>query len=166
MIFLMFLAGFGVWLAAASMLCKRIPRWLGISKHRVVISVLLFPFVLVAPVADELIGRWQFNRLCEREAVVTLSPDWEKVKRAQHTDIPIVPIDGYVIPIKVQRVEYVDLSSGQRFLSFKAFHTNGGLLFGRLGLGLGQTTSCWPEDWIQITNKLNTDQLLKQGTSQ
>jgi len=163
MIVLMVLAGIGVWLTAAIMLSKRIPRWLGVTTHTKVVSVLLFPVVLSAPIADDLIGRWQFYRLCDREAVVTLSPDWESVKRAQHTDIPIAPIDGYVMPIEVQRVEYVDLDSGRPFLSYKAFHTYGGLLFGRLGLGLGQTTSCWPEDWIQITNKLDTDRLLKQG---
>lgn len=72
----MFLAGFCLWLTATIMLSKRIPRWLGVTKHGAVFSVLLFPLILVTPVADELIGRWQFNRLCEREAVVTLSPDW------------------------------------------------------------------------------------------
>jgi hypothetical protein len=163
MTFLMFVGGFGLWLTAAVMLSRRIPRWLGVTKHVTVISALSFPIVLAAPIADDLIGRWQFYRLCEREAVVKLSPDWETVKRAQHTDIPIVPVSGYVMPIEVQRAEYVDLDSGRTFLSFKAFHTHGGLLFGRIGLGLGQTTSCWPEDWIQITNKVNIDQLLKQG---
>lgn len=163
MIFLMFLAGIGLWLTAAIMLSKRIPRWLGMTKYQGNLSVLLFPVVLVAPIADELIGRWQFNRLCEREAVVTLSPDWETVKRARHDDDPTAEIGGYAIPILVQKSSYVDIDTGKVFLTFKAFHTYGGFLFGRLGLGLGGSTSCWPKDWIQVTNKLNTDQLIKQG---
>ncbi len=109
-----------------------------------------------------MIGRWQFNRLCEREAVVTLSPDSGRVKRARRNDDPIAEVGGYVIPVRVQRVEYVDVDTGKPFLTYKAFHTYGGFLFGRLGLGLGQSTSCWPKDWIEVTNKLNTDQLLKQ----
>jgi hypothetical protein len=160
---LFFLFGICLWIVAAIMISKNIPHWLGITKHGAVISVLLFPLIFVAPIADELIGRWQFNRLCEREAVVTLSPDWERVKAARDNDDPIVGIDGYVIPIRVQRVEFVDANTGKPFLTYKGFHTYGGLLFGRLGLGLGQSTSCWPKDKTQLLNKLNIDQLLKQG---
>ena len=80
MIFLMVLAGIGVWLTAAIMVSKRIPRWLGVTKHTKLVSVLLFPVVLAAPIADDLIGRWQFYRLCNREAVVTVSPNWETVR--------------------------------------------------------------------------------------
>ena len=163
MTFLMFLVGFGLWLTVAVMLCKRVPRWLGVTKHGAVISVLLFPVVLALPVADEVIGRWQFSRLCEREAVVTLSPDARKVKKARHNDDPVTEIGGCAIPVRVQRVEYVDVDTGQPFLSFKAFHTYGGLLFGRLGLGLGQATSCWPKEKTKILNELNTDVLLEQG---
>jgi len=132
------------------------------TKHTVVASLLLFPVILTAPFADELIGQWQFNRLCEREAVVTLSPDWEKVKRARDNDDPITEIFGYVIPIRVQRVEFVDTDTKNPFLSYKGFHTKGGF-FMRHGLGLGLTTSCWPKNKTQVLNDLNIDQLLKQG---
>jgi len=54
-------------------------------------------------------------------------------------------------------------NTGKTFLTYKGFHTYGGFLFGRLGLGLGQSTSCWPKDKTQLLNKLNIDQLLKQG---
>ena len=163
MIFLMFLVGFGLWLTAAIMLCKRIPRWLGVTKHGAVISVLLFPVVLAAPVADELIGRWQFNRLCEREAVVTLSPDWEKVKRAGKRDIPIVTLDGYFIRVLSQRVEYFDIDTGKNFLTNQAFHADGGFLAYRMGLGLGTSTVCWPKDDNQIYRQANLEELIKQG---
>ena len=160
---LLFLIGLGLWLVVAIYLSKRIPRWLGVTRHVTAISVLLFPVVLAAPVADELIGRWQFYRLCEREAVVTLSPDWEKVTAARDNDDPIAEIDGYVIPIRVQRVEFVDATTGKPFLTYRGFHTYGGLLLGRFGLGLGQSTSCWPKNKSQLLNKLRIDQLLKQG---
>lgn len=163
MIFLLFLAGIVLWLIVAIQLSIKIPRWLKVTKHSAVVSVLLFPVVLVAPVADEIIGRWQFNRLCEREAVVTLSPDWEKVKRAQDKKTPTIPIDGYLIPIRMQQGEYDDMDTGRPFLSFKAFHTYGGLLVGRLGLGLGQASSCWPKDLTKIMNEINSDLLIKNG---
>ena len=163
MIFLMFLVGFGLWFTVAIMLCKRIPRWLGVSKHGAVISVLLFPMVLVLPVADELIGRWQFSRLCEREAVVTLSPDWEKVKRAGEREIPSVTLNGYLIRVRSQRMEYFDIDTGKNFLTNQAFHAYGGFLAYRMGLGLGTSTACWPKDVSLIYRQVNLDELIKQG---
>ena len=163
MIGLLFLVGIGLWLAVAIILSRKIPRWLGVTRHGAVISVVLFPVLLVAPVADEIIGRWQFNRLCEREAVVTLSPDWEKVKRAGKRDIPIVPLNGYSIRILSQRVEYFDIDTGKNFFTNQAFHAKGGFLVYRMGLGLGGSTTCWPKDSHQTYKLTNLDQLIKQG---
>jgi hypothetical protein len=163
MIGLLFFLGVGLWIAAAVMLSARIPRWLGVTNHRGNLSVLLFPVVLVAPISDELIGRWQFNRLCEREAVVTLSPDWRNVKRAGERDYLIVPLDGYFIQIRSQRAEYFDIDTGQYFLIVQAFHTNGGFLAYRMGLGLGGSTSCRPKDSTKIFNQVNIDTLIEQG---
>lgn len=165
MIFLMVLAGIGVWLTAAIMISKRIPRWLGVAKHTKLVSVLLFPVVLATPIADELIGRWQFYRLCDREAKVTLSPDWEKVKRARERDIPIVTLNGYLIRVLSQRVEYFDIDTGKNFLTNQAFHADGGFLAYRMGLRLGASTACWPKDDNQIYDQVNLDELIKRGKS-
>jgi hypothetical protein len=145
------------------MLSKRIPRWLGVTKLRTVISMLLFPLILVAPIADELIGRWQFNRLCEREAVVTLSPDWEKVKRARLVSLPRSDVDGALIRIYASRGEYVDIDTGKTFMTHTHLYTYGGLLFDRLGLGLGGSTSCLPKKAQAIEKMINFYELLKQG---
>lgn len=163
MIGLLFLAGIALWVTVAVMLSRRIPSWLGATQHRALLSVASFCVILLAPVADELIGRWQFYRLCEREAVVWLSPDWRTVKAVRHNDPPVTELMGFAVPIRVQGVEYLDASTGKPFLSFKGFHTSGGLLFGRFGLGLGLSTSCWPKNKTQLLNELNIDQLLKQG---
>ena len=162
MIGLLFLLGMGLWFIAAIMLSKRIPRWLGVTKYRVAISVLLFPVVLAAPIADDLVGRWQFYRLCDREAVVTLSPDADKVTRAQSNHLPITLIAGYAIPIWIQRVEFVDVDTGKQFLSYTGFHADGGFLHRHL-YGLGSSTPCWPTERDRLLKKLNIDQLIAQG---
>jgi hypothetical protein len=166
MIGLLFFIGIGLWLTATVMLCKRIPRWLGATKHSTALSVVLFPVVLVAPIADELVGRWQFYRLCDREAVVTLSPDWEVVKRARVDYLTRTEIGKSAIPIYSEVSQYVDVETNKVFLTIPHLYTYGGVLFGRLGLGLGGSTSCWPDDWMQVTNKLDIDQLIKQGKAQ
>jgi len=132
------------------------------TRHTVVVSILLFPIVLTAPFADELIGQWQFSRLCEREAVVTLSPDWEKVKRARDKKKPIVVLDGYAIPIRSQNDEYLDIDTGRTFVSYQRFHTNGGFLRRNL-LGLEGSTTCRPKPLESAYTEIHLQTLLDNG---
>ena len=90
---------------------------------------------------------------------MTLSPDWEKVKRARRRDIPIVNIDGYLIPISSQRVEYFDVDTGRSFYTKQAFHMYGGFLMGRFG----QNIACWPKDVDSTSKKINLHLLMNKG---
>lgn len=164
MIGLLVLIAIVAWFMTSIQVSQRMPRWLGITRHTSVFSVLMFPLVLVAPATDEFVGRWQFNRLCERESLVVLNPDWKQVKRARKSQVPSQELNGYVFPIRVQLVELVDLDTNKPFLSLKAFHTKGGFLM-RHGLGLDGTMSCWPQDWVQVMNQIDSDKLIEQGKS-
>ena len=163
MIGLLFFVGIGFWFIVAIILSRKIPRWLGVTKHVGIVSVLLFPVVLVAPVADEIIGRWQFNRLCEREAVVTLSPDWEKVKRARQQPDSRREIEGYLIPIHSWGGEIVDVDTGKAFMQSQSLFTRGGFLRRHVYSLSGQATSCHPNNLQAIQKQLNLLELLKQG---
>ena len=120
------LAGIGLWITVAVMLSKRIPQWLGVKKYTKTMSVLVFPLVLVAPIADDLIGRWQFYRLCEREAVVILSPDWKNVRRAIWQDAETKYINDYLIPVTSQGGQYVDRDTGKVFMNIPGVSTADG----------------------------------------
>lgn len=153
----------GGWVWLALRISKPIKEWIGKYKYGNVLQNIVFPVLLILPLMDEIIGQLQFTRLCEREAVTWLNPDWEKVKRAKKVETQFSPVSGHLIPIRVQRVEYVDADTGKTLLSYKAFHTKGGLLFGRLGLGMEQTRSCWPKDDDLLMKKIDIDRLLNQG---
>ena len=154
MIALMFLAGAIVWLVVAVALALWIPSRLGMERFGWVVSLLLFPAILVAPIADEWIGSRQFKALCEREAVVTLSPDWENVKRAKAIDDPDIYLNEYAMPIKKRVVNYIDMDSGKVFAKYNYFYTYGGFLMGRMGLGLGSSSSCSPKNRGEVLNML------------
>lgn len=162
MIGILFLTGMGLWIAAAVMLSERIPRWLGINKHQTIVSVLLFPLVLVLPIADDLIGRWQFYQLCDKEAVVTLSPDWERVKRARWQPSIQRELDGYAIPIRSWKGDILDIDTGKVFITIQAFFTSGGF-FQRHLYGLGGSTDCQPKNLQAVQSQINLLKLLKQG---
>ena len=161
MIGILFLLGIVFWLATALMLSKRIPSWVGIRKHTRAASVLLFPIVFAAPIADDLIGRWQFYRLCEREAVVSLSPDWEKVKRARQKETHWMELNGNLVPISLARIETLDVDTGNVFMTSRSLFTHGGFLR-RHFYGLnGQATSCFPKNIQAIQEQVNLFELLK-----
>lgn len=163
MIALMILAGIAIWLVVVIALTVWIPRVLGDGWPRTIARLILFPVLLVLPIADEWIGRRQFKELCEREAAVTLSPNWQIVKRAQKASAGPVYLNGYIIQIREWTTKFIDADTGKEFFLSKAFITNGGILFGRFGLGLGTSRSCSPPDEFQIMHMINIDQLLKQG---
>lgn len=163
MIGLMFLAGLAVWLALAVWISKRILGWMGNSKYPITRGVTVFLLVLIAPVADELIGRWQFHQLCEREAVVTLSPGWETVKRAKRVDMPPRYFNGYLVPVDSQGGKYFDIDSGKVFMTSQSLFTDGGFLRRHLYGLSGQATSCHPKNLQEIQTQLNLFELLRQG---
>ena len=164
MIALLFLLGIGMWLAMAVMLSKKIPRWLGFTKHKTILSVLLFPAVLAAPIADDLIGRRQFQSLCEQEAVVTLSTDWASVNRAKSLYLTRIELDGSAIPIYSYNVQYVDVDKNKVFLSTKTLTTYGGFLHRHL-YGLGSASECRPKNVEQTFKQINIDNLIEKGKS-
>lgn len=162
MIGISFLIGLTVWIMAAVMLSKRIPSWVGVTKHSTAVSVLLFPILLAAPIADDLIGRWQFYRLCEREAVVTLSPGWEGVTRAKRTWLARQEFENYLLPIHSQGLQFTDLDTGKVFMTTKSLFTKGGFLQRNL-YGLEATASCQPKDDRAIEIKVKLSELLQKG---
>lgn len=165
MIGILFFIVIGIWFYVAARICSWIPKRMGLAwRFHNAVSLLAFPLVFTAPVADEIIGQWQFHRLCEREAKVILSPDWEIVKRAKKKSTPNATVGGAIIPINMQQAEYTDLDSGNIFLSYKAFHTHGGLLR-RNFFGLGLSNSCWPDDFSSTLSLVSIDKLIQQGES-
>ena len=164
MIGLLFMVGSAVWMLVALFLAIGLPSFLGIKRFTWLISALLFPVLVVLPVADRWIGRWQFEKLCEQN-VMHLSPDWQNVKRAKI----IRPhkyerLSWYATRIERTEFEYKDIHSGKIFLHYNAYYNYGGFLTDNLGLALSSAPrTCWPRDYDQIWEKINLQQLLDQG---
>lgn len=64
MIGLFFFFAIGLWVWIAVKLGTKIPQWLGVTRYRKVLSVLLISLIFVAPVADEIIAYPQMMALC------------------------------------------------------------------------------------------------------
>ncbi len=162
MIALLFYGVIALWALVAIYLGCKFPRWFKLKRAW---TLLFTPLVFFAPVVDEVIGRRQFKQLCEKEAVIWLSPNWKSVEAVQVIRHPLIKASSTFIPVDIQRSEYVDAGTGQQFMSKTALHTKGGLLLGTLGLGLGTITSCWPKNRDEVSKMVEIDKLIKNGES-
>ena len=163
MIALMFLLGAALWLVVVIVLTVWIPRILGDGWPRTIARLILFPVLLVLPIADEWIGRRQFKELCEKEAVVKLSPNWRSTKYARVIREPEINLPEYFIPIQSQTIKYLDANSKEVFLEYKIFFTYGGFLMTKIGFGLGLFRSCSPPNKDEVLKSLSDINFLKDG---
>ena len=124
--------------------------------------VVIYLMILALPFADEIVGRAQFQILCDNEAKVWVSPTANEVTAAKKLEKGITTLSGYAFRIREQSVTYIDANTGEEFYKFKAFHTPGGWIM-RSGLNLGHSTSCWPSKWSSRENGIDIDLLLKNG---
>ena len=164
MIGLMFLAGIAVWLVGVSYLSKWILDFLDPKWRKAPVRALFFVVLLILPMVDEIIGRWQFNRLCEREAVVWLSPDWQKVTRAKRGPSKDESVSWTVIPITKTVGEYLDMDTSRPFFSSTSFYTRGGFLMRWISWEGG--SSCRPSNRTEISKEIRIDSLLERGSTQ
>lgn len=129
---------------------------------KLLVVFLSFPAFLVLPFADEIIGRSQFRKLCDREAKVWVSPNAKKIRAARRVGPDFVERSEFVIPVREQPITYIDAETGAPFYRAKAFHTPGGFIM-RHGLNMGSSSECWPERWTAVQNGIDIDELLKRG---
>lgn len=161
MIGLMFLVGIAVWLVVVSYLSKWMVGLLHPKWGNTPVRALFFVVLLILPIADEAIGRWQFNQLCEREAVVWLSPDWKEVKKATRKSLPQEEVNGTIFRVSKTVVEYSDSITGKTFLRTYHFSTHGGFLLDSLGLGLDTAARlCHPKSSDDVLQQVNISQLM------
>jgi len=150
-----------LWLFA----CWKIARFVAVKVRQPVASsivgVVAFGLLVPLPFVDEIVGRLQFQRLCEAEALIWVSPEAEKVLAAK-SSIMFSERKSLLFPVSEQSVSYSDASTGQAFYRTKSFHTPGGVVM-RAGLNMGSSTTCWPPNQNETNARLHLNELLKRG---
>jgi len=120
---------------------------------------------LVGPFVDEIVGMRQFEKLCEEQTVMTVSPAAGAVKRARDVMSKEKILSGYWIKIWAVTRTYFDLDTGNEFLSYPGYRTQGGRIAG-LAL-MGGWHHCSVETSESKYHKkfltFNIDELLNKG---
>lgn len=148
-IFLFAVIGAWVWI------CLRITRRLFPSipdqPRRKWVGRIVFAILLLVPVADEIVGGFQFRALCREKAVFRFGVE----KPQGRTTRVIVNRPNEIVPGKILRIDrlnftYVDIYTNEEVVEFDEYVAKGGVLIRALGISesdapLTMDSSCSPQ---------------------
>ena len=124
------------WLAVAVWIAKQITATVKNSLLRTVLAIPLIAILVMLPVADEIIGGFQFRALCRENAVLKI--DAEKIK-GKTIWMSINPenkdADNTAVRIYVTRVRYRDVATQEDLATNGYVVAKGGLLIRSLAGG-------------------------------
>ena len=126
-IYLLFVSA--VWLliviGLTALFTKKLPeKW-----WRLVVRALIFFALLPLPLTDEIIGRQQFEKLCQENSTIQVDRVTAVGKTVYLADLPDIQIKGTWVPIRLQPWRFVDVATGASVVSYNEFHPSGGWFF-------------------------------------
>lgn len=146
-----FLVVVGVYVFVISHLVSRLTRGIRNTKLQLLAGGGAFLLLMALPLADEIVGAFQFNALCKENAVLRI--DEEKVK-GKSVRLVIDPVNE-VLPYKAlviyhSHYTFSDVSSKEKLAEFDEYVAKGGWFVHALGISnsnppiLIQPAGCTP----------------------
>ena len=167
MIGLMVLLVLCVWMFLANVIAKYIlsHMQLDAGKKKTLIHIGLYILVFIAPVADEIIGGFQFRAMCMPENLLIYDENKLKSRSVVPRDVPLQTIDK-VIPIVVSTGQWEDHKTGELLVTYKLLHAKGGWLSRLIGFPEGNAPFtfdgyCGPKGYYSLFEKLNVTKIKK-----
>lgn len=149
------------WLIAVLAATRWVVRRVNSPAMKVVSCLVLFPVLLVLPVADELVGKQQFDSLCKKYAVQVID---EKHAMNRRVSFERRNSDefakGTAVRIRIDPYIYRDVETKNVLIRFHILTAQGGWLIRTLGIS--ETTSpllfrsgCAPQDAFGFQKEFN-----------
>jgi hypothetical protein len=133
---LLFLGVVALWFFAAKWLAQRIGNLLPDRPWRVVAKVFIFALLLPLPLIDEIVGGWQFKRLCEAN-VVRVNKESARGRTVYLADVQDIGVPKTWIPMVQQHWQFLDAKTNESILSYERFLAIGGVLIRTLSISEG-----------------------------
>ena len=154
MIGILFVTVVGLWLWVCIALVRALMRRLSGRPWRYAVGLAAFVVLLVAPVADEILGGIRFKALCEREAVLKIDAEKVRGRTLRRFGVKLPPVSA-VLDIERWRESFVDTASGEELISYVWLRATGGWLIRALHISEGNEpllvhpSTCDPGRWIR-----------------
>ena len=124
------------WFFVAFLIARQAASGIKSSLLRFALMIPLFVVLMVLPVADELVGGFQFRALCREKAVLKI--DAEKIKGKTIrlvTDPSNKDVDNTAVRIYYSHHSYRDTETQEELASFNDYAADGGILFRFFAMG-------------------------------
>lgn len=132
---LLLIAFVAAWLAIVVAMTRWAARRFRSTVSKVASAIVVGPVLLAAPLADELIGKQQFEALCKQDG----RPKQADLESARGSTLrvrlePFKPVADMVLETQAAMYTYSDVQSGKPILIFHTYRTKGGWLIRMLAL--------------------------------
>lgn len=165
MIGLMVLLVLCVWMFLANVIARYFlsRMQLEAGKKRNLIYFGLFVLVFIAPVADEIIGGFQFRAMCTPDNLLSYDPEKVKEKTVETNESSTVTLNK-IIPIHELTRKWHDADTGEVLIVRKIYNASGGWLSRLIGFPEGSPPytfdgHCDSKEYYQIFKKLNVTKI-------
>lgn len=140
---LLFLGIIALWFFAAKWLAQRIGTYLPARPWRSAATFLIFALLLPLPLIDEIVGGWQFKRLCEANAV-RVNKETARGRTVYLAEIQDIAVLKTWTPILQQHWRFLDAKTNEPIVSYERYLATGGIFIRSLGVSEGNAPLTFP----------------------
>ena len=126
-----------VWLLLALAATGWIARRFKTRAMKVASCVVAFPLLMAAPLADELVGKRQFEQLCRDNSTIQVDRAKAVGKTVYLAKTSDIEISGKWLRLVLQPWRFVDATTGEIVVSYNTLMVDGGWLIRHLGISAG-----------------------------
>jgi hypothetical protein len=149
------------WVIAVLKITGWATRRIQLRAMKLTVFTLLSSVLLVAPVADELVGKWQFDSLCKKYAVQIIDEGIAMNRRVLYQRRTVDRFaEGTALEIRIDPIVYIDAETKKVIVSYHTLHAKGGWLIRTLGISetnapLLFSPGCAPKDQDAFKKRFN-----------
>jgi len=134
---LLFLATIALWIFTCVWLSKKVGNLITDSRWQSPTKVFTLIVLLSSPFVDEVIGKYQFEKLCKLNGIESAD-----VSKAQGRKVKVeygdrVPVQGTILPIQESDVSFRDMDTDEILIRHKNYYASGGWLMRYTWLSMG-----------------------------
>jgi hypothetical protein len=137
MIGLLALLFFVLWGFIAYKISEFLTKKMKTEKYKKLTVTVLGVFIFFVPVADDIIGGFQFRALCKEKAVLTVDEQNIRGKTIVYQRVRDQYLNMYIIPILERNWTYKDADADEIVISWKSYEATGGWLSRLIGFPEG-----------------------------
>ncbi len=144
--FMLFLA---LWTVGCAVVSWLLSKLFPVSTWRPAVGIVLFVVLTSSLFIDEVIGNWQFQRLCSKQTVY-IAPD-ARGRTVYLADVPDKPLKSFWLRGRIARWRYVDATTRKTIVSYNLLHWDGGWFMRAIKWNGGSSPlfykgSCFPQN--------------------